>query len=161
MFKDCRTLEELKKKYHELVLKHHPDRGGNLEMMQAVNVAYDKWFPLLKNKHMNRAGEMYEKQSDETPEYFRDIIDRLMKFEGTYIEIIGSFIWVTGNTKPYKDSIKEMGFKWHTKKLCWYLPPEGYRKFGKKEYSLDDIRGMYGTKGFQAHGSMKLEAEAV
>ena len=41
MFKDCRTLEELKKKYHELVLKHHPDRGGDLETMKAINAEFD------------------------------------------------------------------------------------------------------------------------
>lgn len=57
MFKNCRTLEELKKKYHRLVLLHHPDRGGNLEMMQAVNNAYDVFFPKLKNIHVNAKGE--------------------------------------------------------------------------------------------------------
>ena len=56
MFKNCRTLEELKKEYHRLVLLHHPDRGGNLEMMQAVNNAYDVFFPKLKNIHVNAKG---------------------------------------------------------------------------------------------------------
>lgn len=33
--------EFLKKKYRELATRHHPDRGGDLIMMQRVNAAYD------------------------------------------------------------------------------------------------------------------------
>lgn len=36
-FKNVRTLEELKKEYRTLAMKHHPDRGGDLETMQAIN----------------------------------------------------------------------------------------------------------------------------
>ena len=32
------------------------------------------------------------------------------------IEIIGCFVWVTGNTKLYKEKLKELKFQWHSKK---------------------------------------------
>ena len=35
------TEDELKKKYRELSMKWHPDKGGNEEMMKQVNVAYE------------------------------------------------------------------------------------------------------------------------
>lgn len=158
MFKNCTTLEELKKEYHKLVLMYHPDRGGDPEMMKAVNNAYDVFFPKLKNKHTNAKGEMYEKENAETPDYFKDIIEKLMRFEGCYVEIIGCFIWISGDTKPHKDALKELKFRWHSKKECWYLSPPDYKRYGKKDYSMDDIRSMYGSKGFQTQGSMKLEA---
>ena len=31
--------------------------------------------------------------------------------------------WVSGNTKPIKDKLKAMGFKWAPKKKMWYLRP--------------------------------------
>ena len=158
MFINCKTLEELKKAYHAAALKAHPDKGGSTEAMQAVNNAYDKYFPILKNKHLNKDGKMYEKENDEAPDYYKDIIEKLMKFEGCYIEIIGCFIWVSGETKPHKDSLKELGFKWHSTKECWYLAPEGYKKHTAKKYELDEIRNMYGSKGFQANTTIKLEA---
>lgn len=39
-FKDCKTLNELKKVYKDLAMKHHPDRGGSTEIMQAINAEY-------------------------------------------------------------------------------------------------------------------------
>lgn len=37
---------DLKKRHHELVKRHHPDRGGDLQRMQKINAAHDqvvKW----------------------------------------------------------------------------------------------------------------------
>lgn len=65
--------------------------------------------------------------------------------KGIVIEIIGCFVWVSGDTKPHKDSLKKLGFKWHSVKACWYKSPQGYRRFGKKEYTFDEIRTMYGS----------------
>jgi len=35
------TKSELKKKYRDMAFKHHPDRGGNEEIMKSVNTAWD------------------------------------------------------------------------------------------------------------------------
>ena len=157
MFTNCKTLEELKKNYHLLALKNHPDKGGSTELMQKINSAYDTFFEKLKNYHANKDGEIYTKETTEAPNHFKDIINNLMNMEGITAEIIGSFVWVSGDTKPHKDAIKAMGFKWHTKKLCWYLPPIDYRKFNKKTYSLDEIRDMFGSSGkYEAEKKLKL-----
>ena len=158
MFKNCKTLEELKTEYHKLVLLHHPDRGGDEETMKAVNASYDKYFPILKTIHTNKDGKQYTKETDETPEYFKDIMNRLMAFEKINIEIIGCFIWITGETKPIHESLKAMKFKWHAVKSCWYLSPDGYRRKGKREYDLETIRSMYGSKRYESEGSCALEA---
>ena len=141
------TLEELKGQYRKLAFQYHPDRGGNDEAMKAVNNEYDELFPRLKKVHRARDGETYTKESTETPEQYREIINVLLQLHmnGVDIEIIGSFIWLSGNTKPYKDEIKALGFKWSQNKTAWYLPPEGYKKFGRKQFDLDEIRAMYSS----------------
>lgn len=35
------TLEVIKKSYHRLAHKHHPDKGGSIEKMKELNVAWD------------------------------------------------------------------------------------------------------------------------
>ena len=35
------TVEVIKKAYHVLMQKHHPDRGGDLQQAQRINLAYD------------------------------------------------------------------------------------------------------------------------
>lgn len=159
-FTKIETLEELKKQYRALAMKNHPDRGGDVETMKLINAEYDKAFAEVKDTHKNAKGETYTKESTETPEEFRDIIDRLMRMGGVEIEIIGCFIWLSGNTKEHKDSIKAMGFRWHSKKKMWYKSPEGYRRRGKKQYSMDEIRDMYGTSGTIHAGSEMLQAGA-
>lgn len=141
------TLEELKKQYRVLAMKHHPDRGGDVETMKEINAEYDRAFAKVKDIHKNAKGETYTKENPETAEQFRDIIDKLLRMKGVEVEVIGCFIWLSGNTKEHKDDIKAMGFKWHSKKKMWYKSPEDYHRRGKKQYSMAEIRDMYGTSG--------------
>ena len=148
-FRNPQTLEDLKKQYRELALKYHPDRGGSNEAMKAINSEYDELFKILKYVHRNKDGETYtaKQETSETSEQFKEIIEELMKMDDIVIEIIGCFVWVTGNTKIYKDKLKELKFQWQNKKTAWYLKPENYRKRSHKDYALDEIREMYGTEG--------------
>ena len=140
------TAEEVKKMYRALAQIHHPDNGGSNEAMAIINNEYSELFDKLKDIHTNAQGETYTKQTSETPEQFINIINQLIRFENILIEIIGSFIWVSGETKPYKDTIKEMGFRWSQNKQSWYLAPEGYKRRNHRNYSMDEIRGMYGSQ---------------
>lgn len=156
LIENVETLEELKKVYKKLALKYHPDCGGDEEIMKALNNEYDELFEKLKNTHKNKEGEFYEKETTEAPEEFREIIYKLLalKMEKVSIEVIGCFLWVSGNTKPYKDELGKngLGLKWSRNKSAWYLSPEGYKRFSKKSTSLEDIREMYGSqqvKGFK------------
>jgi len=146
-FAECKTLEDLKKLYHKLAVKFHPDLGGDPEVMKAINNEYDEVFPKLKNIHFsNTKQEYYTKETDESADFFKDIIDKLIKMDGLKIEVVGCFIWLSGNTMDYKDKIKEMSFKWSANKKMWYLAPKGYRKFSNKNFTYDDICGMYGVQ---------------
>lgn len=100
------------------------------------------------NTHKNKDGETYTKETTETPEQFKDIINQLfnLKMDGVSIEIVGTFIWLTGNTKPYKDDIKALEFRYSPKKYAWYKAPSDYKKRSRKNYDMDTIRGMYGSQ---------------
>jgi hypothetical protein len=147
-FVNCKTLEELKKEYKRLAMLHHPDRGGNLKTMQAINNEYDELFPLLKAQH----NKQYNKNhTNETIEDYKNIINQLIKFTDITIEICGTWIYITGNTYNIKNQLKELGFWWASQKKCWYLKPEGYISFKHKSWSMDAIR--------EAYGSIKIESQ--
>ena len=146
-FKGIETLEDLKKQYRSLAIKNHPDRGGDVEIMKLINAEYDSLFARVKDIHKNKDGEVYTRENTETAAEFKDIIDKLLKMKGLEIEIIGCFIWVSGETKPHKDGLKAMGFRWHSKKKMWYKSPEDYKKRSGKQYSIEEIRDMYGSAG--------------
>ncbi len=48
-FNNPETLEALKKQYHRLAMKHHPDVGGNTEDMKEINNEYEALFSRLKD----------------------------------------------------------------------------------------------------------------
>jgi len=127
--------------------------------MKEVNAEYDALFLTLKNVHKNKDGETYTayQESTETADEFKDLISELMKLENITIEIIGCFVWVTGDTKPHREKLKALKFRWHSKKTAWYLKPEDYKKRSRKDYALDEIRAMYGTSGeMNSNGMAKL-----
>jgi flavorubredoxin len=139
-FNSPETLVELKKQYRELAQQHTGE-------IQAINAEYERLFPELKDVRQTVDGKTYSKENNETANQFIELMNEMMPMEGIVIEIIGCFVWVTGNTKPYKENLKGLKFRWHSTKTAWYLKPDDYRKRSRKEYGMDEIRAMYGTSG--------------
>lgn len=55
-FKNINSFEDLKSKYRELLKKNHPDNGGDVEVMKAINVEFDALFPIWKNRKESESG---------------------------------------------------------------------------------------------------------
>lgn len=159
--KNVETLEELKKVYKKLALQYHPDCGGTDEEMAQINNEYDEFFNQVKNTHKNKEGKFYEKETQETVNEWKKIIEKLLalKMKNVLIEVIGSFLWVSGETKPYKEDLKELGLKWGENKKSWYLSPKGYKRFGKKKYEMNEIRQMYDNTKIQDDEQKRLKLD--
>ena len=144
-FNNCKTIEELKKEYKKLAFANHPDRNGDLEVMKAINVEYEE---ALNNLKMN--GSKADKESTEVASEFIEIINNIINLEGLVIEIVGNWIWITGNTKEHKEVLKANGFYYASKKKAWYLKPNDYVAKSRKHYSLDEIKSKYGSTKVEA-----------
>ena len=55
-FADIDDIHELKKTYRRLAARWHPDRGGNADMMQRINVQYDAQLERLLHQLKADAG---------------------------------------------------------------------------------------------------------
>ena len=144
-FVNCRTLDDLKAEYRRLVKIHHPDRGGDLETMKAINNDYQEAFEALKNAHNAQADEAH--QTTETPEEFIEIVNKLLKLDGLDIELCGSWLWIGGNTREHKDALKAAGCRWSQNKKLWYWhhAEEGSR-WHKGKRTIGEIRAKYGSQ---------------
>lgn len=163
-FENISTLEELRKQYKELLKLHHPDNGGNLGTMQEINAEYDRLFKILKNQHENSNADWASTNNDydnmkydfAEDEKLREMLNKIIHFGGIDIELIGAWIWVSGNTYAYKKDLKELGFKWASQKKMWYWHSEVFRKRSRKTLSMDDIRNYYGSTEIKNTGKMVL-----
>ena len=156
-FSNCKSIEEAKRLYHKLAVKNHPDLGGNLETMQAINNEYDLIAEQLKNIHESVNGDTYtseQSENTEIPADFRDMINNLIHMDGVTIELVGRWIWLTGNTYSHKDTIKQLGFKYASNKKAWFWHSEQDGTANKRSMSLDKIKEKYGCTAFQTNSRM-------
>ena len=158
-FKNCESKEECKKMYKKLAFKHHPDRGGDLDTMKEINNEFD-W--IMKNGIFKSAKKDTKKDYDFSASQFKDIIQQLIKFDNIVIDIVGCFIWVSGNTYPVKEELKQLGFRYSKNKKSWYIAPAEYmqnRKSYKRQYSMEEIKNKYGCTTINSKGGYKKEYE--
>ena len=155
-FKECKSLEDVKKTFRALAKQHHPDLNGNAEVFKAINNEYEEAFEYFKNEFNNRT-ENAKKQNTETPEEFRDIINTLIKLDGLELEICGTWLWLCGNTYVHRETLKELKFKWSKSKKKWYFYNgiEDNRKV-KGSKTMEEIRSKYGSERFDSIGIKQL-----
>lgn len=149
--------DQIKQAYKKASMKYHPDRNpGGLEMMKAVNVAYQF---LIESKY---DGSLNPFEGEEGSISFGDnlmaAINAVIDLEGVIIEVCGSWVWLSGNTKPHKDTIKASGYYWASKKMQWYFRPADYKSKNRGNWSMDKIRETYGSSEVEKKEKQKLRA---
>lgn len=146
-FNNCTTLDQVKQLYRELAKTFHPDRGGDTATMQKINNEYSDAIAAI-SKGQNLSTEETESEILQA-EAYREAINKVVNLAGINIEVVGRWIWITGNTYPVKDYIKTAGFFFASKKVAWYFRTDEY-KCGNGKKSLDQIRTKYGSQNIHA-----------
>jgi len=143
------TIDEVKTAYRKACSKYHPDKGGSLEMMKAVNLAYE-------------ALKVFEGTIDAGEACYGELLNeallKIIDLPGIEIEVCGAWIWVTGNTKPHKAALGKdgAGFFWANKKKAWYFRPSDWKSNSRGKWSLDEIRDQHGTSKVKTRPQPRL-----
>ena len=157
------TLEEMKTQYRVLSRSNHPDLGGDLRTMQDIN---GEWADILSTHAFTEATERTAAANAEGKKgagdyhdlnQVRDILRREIIFIlnmglGIKVELMGLWVWATGDTYPHRDEFKEHNkdaeIKWiySGPKKAWYFA--GVPSMSRKHTPLKTIRAMYGSIQF-------------
>ena len=165
-FNKCRTIEDVKETFRDLAKKLHPDNGGDAEQFKRMMQEYTAAFKRLKNVHRKaeKADQKTETKEenhffyDEDPEQFADIISKVVHLDGVEIEIVGSWIWLSGNTYAHKDTIKAAGFFFSSKHKKWYW--NGSTKKSRKHSKLtyEQVKDIHGSRTVKTAAQARLTA---
>lgn len=159
-FGNCKTIQELKAEYKKLVYMYHPDASGTHDTedaMKEVNSLYETRHAYILAHPFNEDEKKHNFYANVNDGY-REQISKVAFIPGIEIEICGSWIWVTGDTKPVKVVIKEAGYFWSKNKTAWYWRPEGYKSHGKRNWDMNRIRDTYGSQKVEKEERMQVLA---
>ena len=147
------NLDDAKRMYRDLAMRYHPDRGGDTRTMQDINA---EWADL--QTHFSRIDQdAYTRKAhaegrkcaadfndmDKIFAALREKIKAALEIPNVTVELCGLWIWVTGDTKPARETLKTMGFHFAPQKVAWYFA--GIPSNGRGRKSLDEIRNIYGS----------------
>ena len=76
---------------------------------------------------------------------------------GVEVELIGTWLWVTGNTNDYRKELKEIKLRWHSKRQAWYYRKFNYNKTRYSGTSFDNLRAMYGTEDTKQYSETRCK----
>jgi len=133
-FKGIDGINEAKKIYKDLAKELHPDVGGSTEKFKILNEVYN---------HILENGVKFAEDSEFDLE-LEKVISQILHYEDIIIEVVGSWIWLQGDTRAIKEVLKGLKFKWASKKKIWYYGEMKGRS--PKPKSMDDIKAKYGCK---------------
>ena len=134
-FQNVEGINEAKKIYKQLAKKLHPDMvGGDEESFKLLNAIYTD---LIEHK-------IYFSNDFKIDVELEKIISLILHFENITIELVGSWVWVSGDTKEIKEKLKELGFKWASKKKMWFYGEMKGRN--PQEKSMEEIKSKYGSE---------------
>ena len=150
---DLKDVNTLRTAYKKLLLKFHPDNNAEdtTAQMQEINAEYDKMFQRLKEVYEH--SQSYEQQTERQKQAYdwkkdrqiREVITALSRFDGLEIELCGTWVYVRGNTYPYRKELKALGLTFNKHKSCWIIHFDDYYQYHKNPVSMSYIRDKYGS----------------
>jgi hypothetical protein len=137
------TINDVKQVYRKLASANHPDKGGNTETMQLINTAFSE---LCNYFEINQTLDINQEQ-ETAPTFDFSFLDTLKILTGIKIEVCGYWVWLSGDTYPHREIIKDLGFKFSGAKKSWYWSPTiNITSFKRGSKSMKQIRKEYGSK---------------
>jgi len=152
-FAGMSDVNAVKQEYRRLAKLHHPDHGGDTRTMQILNDEYHAALKALDGQ-VNQGTDGKEHTYRYNYEREQAVMDKIAELlalhlpEDVTLELIGTWVWVHGNTRPIKDKLADAGCIWHGIRQMWYWRQATYsRKFSHKDF--DDLRRSFGSQVYR------------
>lgn len=149
-FDSCKDLESARTTYRELLMKHHPDRGGDAEVFKDVSEQFQQFLratpadQFVKDFHKT-AGAAARAAVYHTKEFY-DTLERVMGMN-VDVEVIGDWIHVTGyEGRGNVFKLTMLGF-WYSvahKSMIW--SGDEKKRIKPTGITTDNLRARFGAE---------------
>ncbi len=143
IFKNCKTIEEIKKLYKKLSKEYHPDLGGDTEIFKELLSAYETAIKMFS----------YENFKAEFVSDYMIVLQRIVDLD-IEIEIIGNWIYCF-KAFSVKDFLKGLGFWFSSKHKAW-IYNGGMKQKRRSNLSLSDIEHIHGCEKIKSREKIQI-----
>lgn len=157
-FVNCKNLDELKKVYKALAVKHHPDVGGDTATMQAINAEYEARFEVLKRSQNEQAAADTTGRTRATTESAGGF-QRLPVLHGLAADPQPAPAQLDLQAVQVQQRVDDgdeiAGCRWSSQKKLWswHFAEDGSR-WHKGSKTMAQIRAKYGSTTFSREAAM-------
>lgn len=116
------TLEDLKRVYSD----EYSEVRYDVDLLKDLDLAYEDSFDAVRCLHRTKGGKVYSTESaanHETVGFFPEFVEAISNMSDVWFTIEGTWMWVSGNTKPHREELKRLGLRWAPKRKMWYKKP--------------------------------------
>lgn len=145
-------IESMRAEYRRLCLAMHPDKGGSHEAFVEMKNEYDEIIGRLAAHEAGTANaeKRAPRYTRESEKEFCAAIERFLNIPGIVVEICGSWLWISGNTFPVHEQIKNAGAKFSGNKKMWYWAATMAQGKVHGHYSMNKIRSRFGSERIES-----------
>jgi hypothetical protein len=155
MFKNCKTVADVKSRYRELCFQLHPDVSGwdSTEKMKDLNETYHRELKSRNGETKTYKGRKYTYRYNSTRESalmetLAKIIRAQLPPEIT-VKVVGIYIWISGTRKgdlETRKKLRKAKFIWHGRRKRWFWKPEDYRSRYNRKATFQDLEDLFGSR---------------
>lgn len=116
------TLEDLKRVYSD----EYSEVRYDVDLLKDLDLAYEDNFDAVRCLHRTKGGKVHSTESaqnHETVGFFPEFVEAISNMADVEYNIEGTWLWVSGNTKPHREELKRLGLRWAPKRKMWYKKP--------------------------------------
>jgi len=75
--------------------------------------------------------------------------EKVREISDVEVELVGSWLWVDGETYEHKDKLNELGFRWSNKREKWYWHTGPWKGYGSDK-SYKHLKDKHGAQTIKA-----------
>jgi len=154
-FASCAGVQQIKNLMREYAKRLHPDLNPGIDdgEFKSMSAAYHAE---LQNRHLEthtddigKAHKYYYNEQNE-----QEILDKVaellaLNLNGVVIDLVGTWIWVSGETRANRTALKSAKMRYHGKRAMWYWRKAAYKtRYSDKSFS--ELKSAYGCKTFES-----------
>ena len=157
-FNSCKTVDDARALYRDLMQQHHPDHGGDTETAKDINESLHLWLSAgMRDAFHARHEATGFTYAEADPSYFAEILARIIRLHDIgCVEVIGTWIYCF-NSYAARTDLAGLGLWFSSKHKSWVYSGTTKRRI-RSRLTIDEVRALHGSTAIDLEHDLEITA---